>query len=283
MPHPEILNYNLFGESRDLPDVVHCETIEARSRLHNWEFAPHRHARLHQVLLLEQGSGRVTLDGGELTLGDGTLVNVPPGLVHGYRFAPGSAGLVVTLAAEILDETLRPGEGLAAQLSRPAVLPAPAEIAATLSEIAAAFSDRGFARAQILRGLCALLLGQIARALAQRSAARPAAGKTDLLHRFDALVEARFRQHWPVARYAAALAITPAHLSRLCRAATGRPASAVIEDRIIREARRHLVYTNLPVQSIAYDLGYDDPAYFSRVFTRATGLSPRSFRQQSQG
>ena len=54
MPHPEILNYNLFGESRDLPDVVHCETIEARSRLHNWEFAPHRHARLHQVLLLEQ-------------------------------------------------------------------------------------------------------------------------------------------------------------------------------------------------------------------------------------
>ena len=119
--------------------------------------------------------------------------------------------------------------------------------------------------------------------MAQRNTARPAAGKTDLLHRFDALVEARFRQHWPVARYAAALAITPAHLSRLCRAATGRPASAVIEDRIIREARRHLVYTNLPVQSIAYDLGYDDPAYFSRVFTRATGLSPRSFRQQSQG
>ena len=65
MPHPEILNYNLFGESRDLPDVVHCETIEARSRLHNWEFAPHRHARLHQVLLLEQGSGRVPLHRGE--------------------------------------------------------------------------------------------------------------------------------------------------------------------------------------------------------------------------
>ena len=42
-----ILNYNLFGETGDLPDVVHCETIEVRSLLHDWEFAPHRHARLH--------------------------------------------------------------------------------------------------------------------------------------------------------------------------------------------------------------------------------------------
>ena len=55
---PAILSYNLFGEMRDLPDVVHCETIAARSVLHDWEFAPHRHARLHQVLLIERGGGR---------------------------------------------------------------------------------------------------------------------------------------------------------------------------------------------------------------------------------
>ena len=55
LPENSILNFNLFGEFGDLPDVVHCETIEARSLLHDWEFAPHRHAGLHQVLLVERG------------------------------------------------------------------------------------------------------------------------------------------------------------------------------------------------------------------------------------
>ena len=47
-----IRSYSLFGESQHLPDVLHCETIAERSALHDWELAPHRHTRLHQVLLI---------------------------------------------------------------------------------------------------------------------------------------------------------------------------------------------------------------------------------------
>ncbi len=84
-----------------------------------------------------------------------------------------------------------------------------------------------------------------------------------------------------MADYARELAVTPpTHLSRVMRAATGRPASAAIEERIIREARRNLAFSNLSVQEVAYHLGYNDPAYFSRVFARATGgQSPRAFRR----
>ena len=79
-----------------------------------------------------------------------------------------------------------------------------------------------------------------------------------------------------------ALSITPTHLSRLVRTATGHAASHLILDRVIREARRNLVYTNLPVSTIAYALGFNDPAYFSRLFSGATGLSPRRFRDKIQ-
>ena len=58
-----VQNYNLFGESDELPDVVHCESIATRSALHNWEFAPHRHARLHQVLLVTRGGGEARIEG----------------------------------------------------------------------------------------------------------------------------------------------------------------------------------------------------------------------------
>jgi AraC family transcriptional activator of pobA len=103
------------------------------------------------------------------------------------------------------------------------------------------------------------------------------------LLRFQALVDLHFIDHWMVSDYAKGLAISPTHLSRMTRAATGRPASGLIEERLIREARRNLVYTNLTVSRIAYALGFEDPAYFSRVFTRATGLSPKAFRQYMNG
>ena len=67
------------------------------------------------------------------------------------------------------------------------------------------------------------------------------------------------------------------------RAATGDTASHLILNRLIREARRNLVYTNLPVSTIAYALGFEDPAYFSRVYAAATGLSPRTFRARLHG
>ena len=275
----EILTYNLFGESTDMPDVVHCESIQTRSTLHDWEFAPHRHARLHQILLIEDGQGTATIEGERFDLTSMTCANVPTGVVHGFSFQPGTRGLVVTLTIEMLDQSLRPGEGLRQLLTRPEVFTCNDDQLHLMRDLSLVFIGRDFARAQILRSLAGVLLGQVARALS--GSGRP--GQTpepDVLLRFLALIDLHFAEHWTVARYAAELAISPTHLSRLARDATGRPASGLIEERLIREARRNLVYTNLPVSRIAYALGFDDPAYFSRVFSRATGQSPRAFRRK---
>ena len=77
--------------------------------------------------------------------------------------------------------------------------------------------------------------------------------------------------------------MSPTHLNRLTRAATGDSALHLIEARTLGEARRNLAYTNLSIATIAYALGYADPAYFSRVFTRDAGVSPRAFRAQLSG
>jgi AraC family transcriptional activator of pobA len=274
-----IRTYPLFGEAHDLPDAVHCETIAARSQLTGWQFAPHRHARLHQILLVEKGTGEATLDGQAYPLKTMRAVNVPTGHVHGFSFVPGMQGFVLTIAAEMLDEALTPAEGLRRALAESGVIAATVQMRGLMSHIHAEYGERHFARAHLLRAMTSALLGLVARELAEATAAERA-GSTDSFRRFEALLEQHFLKHWSVADYAATLSISPTHLSRLTKAATGHAASELIRERIIREARRNLVYTNLPVSTIAYALGFNDPAYFSRLFAGATGLSPRGFRQK---
>ena len=275
-----IRTYNLFGEANDLPDVVHCETIAARSVLHEWEFAPHRHARLHQILLIERGGGQATLEGRIHTLRPMRVVNVPIGHVHGFIFKPGTQGWVVTIAAEMLDEVLTPSEGLRRVLAHSTVVRGTPPMRLAMEQIFAEFAGRHFARAHILRALSGALIGLVARELVQDAKLPSGTTKSSLFQRFEVLLEQHFLQHWTVSDYAAALSVTPTHLSRLTRSATGQSASHVILDRILREARRNLVYTNLPISTIAYALGFNDPAYFSRLFSGATGLSPRGFRDK---
>lgn len=279
--HPSnVQNYSLFGESTHLPDVLHCETIADRSVLHDWELAPHRHARLHQVLLVEKGGGSVTLDGKAHLLKQGSLVNVPPNHVHSFRFEKNTRGWVTTIADELMDELLVGVGTKRSDINQATVLQSDVFMANTVQQIWLEFSSQEKARALMLRGLSGVLLAWVARQLAAASIGDAQAKDSVLVQRFKTLIEQNFASHWTVSQYAKALSISPTHLSRLTRAANGISALRMIEARLMREARRNLAYTNLSISSIAYTLGFSDPAYFSRVFTRDAGISPKAFRSQ---
>jgi AraC family transcriptional activator of pobA len=278
-PDP-VRHYSLYGESGQLPDVMHCETIPERSVLHDWELAAHRHDRLHQLLLLRSGSGVTRLDDAEVALSPPALVNVPVGTVHAFVFEPRTDGLVVTLADVMLDELLARDPEVRRVLGRSWVGVADAAIDELASLIGQEYAGRSPARALVLRGLATTLLGRVARVGARHDPMQKNMAESHLLQRFETLLEVHFREHWSVADYAEALAVTPTHLSRVVRAATGEPASRQIDARVIREARRQLAFTHLSITTIADTLGFGDPALFSRVFSRVTGRSPRAFRQQ---
>lgn len=279
----QIQNFNLFGEHADLPDVVHCETIEYRSSLHNWELTAHRHPRLHQILVIETGGGSIEVEGERTGFGAATAINIPAGVVHGFEFLPDTQGWVVTLATETLDETLVDAEGLRAYLARVQILADCIHLKPPVEQLFDEYAAGAFGRAQILRSLCGVVTGLLAREAAKAALPVSQAPEANLYRRFQELVEQRYAGHWPVARYADELAVTPGHLSRVCRQAVGVSASGVIRERGMREARRLLTYTNLSIAQIAYELGFIDPAYFTRVFGREYGKSPREFRSGLSG
>jgi AraC family transcriptional activator of pobA len=63
----------------------------------------------------------------------------------------------------------------------------------------------------------------------------------------------------------------------------GTTAFDLIQQRLALEARRRLVFRAHPVQGIAAELGFKDPAYFSRFFRRHCGMSPAEFRRRQAG
>jgi AraC family transcriptional activator of pobA len=102
--------------------------------------------------------------------------------------------------------------------------------------------------------------------------------RPSLTDAFRAHVERHFREMQRVTDYAALLGVTPEHLTRSVRRATGVAASDVIHQRLVLEAKRSLLYTDLTVRAIADDLRFDDPSYFNRFFKRSVGVTPRAFR-----
>jgi AraC-like DNA-binding protein len=100
-----------------------------------------------------------------------------------------------------------------------------------------------------------------------------------LAEMFATRMEAEFRSGKGVASYARQLQVTPTHLSRVCRDASGRPALALLNERIMYEARRLLLDTDLPAREIAQQLGFSSAAYFTRAFSQAVGRPPSEFRK----
>ncbi len=270
IPAAGVPKFELYGERALLPDVVHCETIADRSVLHGWAIQPHRHERLHQFLHLVEGTATVQLDERESTLLGAAVVNLPAGCVHGFRFVPQTKGIVLTVPVEALDATM----GACPMLATASIVEAEPRLAALFDEVAEEFAQSRPARSQCLAAVATLIAARVAEQIAPDVAAEG----SPLMRRFEALIETHYRNHWRVADYAAALGISATHLSRLSRAEMGAGASRVIEMRLMKEARRLLAYTAHPVGRIAVELGFVDPAYFTRAFTRSAGMTPSVFR-----
>lgn len=78
--------------------------------------------------------------------------------------------------------------------------------------------------------------------------------------------------------YASLLNISPIYLNEIVKKVTGISTTLYIRNELILQAKRLLVHTNLTIKEISNRLGIDDYAYFSRIFTQTTGISPNAFR-----
>jgi AraC family transcriptional regulator, transcriptional activator of pobA len=99
-----------------------------------------------------------------------------------------------------------------------------------------------------------------------------------LLLQFKQLIDEHFIEKHQVAEYAQLLHISAGYLNDLVKEQSGKTAMEHIHERMVLEAKRKLFHTELSVKEIAYQLGFEDAAYFNRFFKRLVAQTPASFR-----
>ncbi|TDF80849.1 helix-turn-helix domain-containing protein [Pseudomonas sp. H9] len=282
---PKIPVFKLYGESQawPTPDLLHCESIPKRSSLHHWEIKPHRHADLFQLLYVRRGQAQIELEGRRSVVREAAIQVIPPMTVHGFQFSEDIDGYVLTLGAPLVAQ-------LEAQLGAPLTVLASAgcyrlgadqrTLYTLIRVLHEEYEGSAPARDLLLHSLVTSLMVWISR----RSQPLTQASNRDernqqLLARFIKLVEQHYREHLSVELFAHRLGVSSVHLNTLCRELAGQTALQIIHQRLLLEARRSLIYTNMTISQLSDSLGFSDPTYFSRFFRRLCGQTPNAFRQ----
>lgn len=284
--------FALYGEATRGKDAeaVHIELIETRSRKYDWHIGTHTHAGLFQVLFLLGGQVRANIDGELWECDAPVALTIHPSLPHGFDFSEEAHGYVLTVDQNLLFAAAGHEGDLFSPLfvqplavglgSAPELL---VRIEALLQNLIHEASWPRHGHALMLEWLARSTLLILVRVQAERRIADTSGrGDFELFTRFRVEVERHYKEQWQVGQYADLLRVAPARLNRLCLKLAGKSAFEMTQERLMLEACRKLTYVPAGVASIAYELGFQDPAYFSRLFKKLVGVTPKAYRQQAQ-
>ncbi len=145
------------------------------------------------------------------------------------------------------------------------------------------YSNYFWLRAEILRVLLKIFMIYLSRKM-KGKAHQPGYDKeAEMLCRFMELLKKHYATKKLVSEYADELCVTPNYLNSIIKKISGYPASHHIQQYIILEAKRQAMYSGLRMKEIAYSLGFEDYAHFSKFFKNYSGMSFTSYKKQMHG
>ena len=249
------------------------------------QLPPHRHDYFQALWL--NGNCEYFSDSEFYTIRSPTLLFVTPGQIHFGRPERGLHGWKLGFAREFFDLHAAPPSPL---LHFPFWFPSDCPPLCQVPDEFVPEFDRlweeidrelrmqaeGFEMS--IRALLWVLFVRASRFFARAGSEKSFQRSSALVREFRMLLEQNFRKATSVSSYAKMLNVSPDHLSELTKAYTGNSASELVRQRLLLEAERLLIHTEMTVSEVAFALNYQDRAYFSRFFRRMTDLTPMEFR-----
>ena len=237
--------------------------------------------------VVEQGECLFSVDFREWRCRAGEAMAVLPGQVHAFLRGQSLDALLLFVDASCVSRELRLRFEEWAAHPAPITLPASCrrelQLLGQLLESCGTDARTPFRRLA-LRHLALAVAALLAEALPEGEQPAGAARRhAELTVAFRNLLAEELGRHHNASYYAERLHVSRSYLCEAVRRTTGQSISRTIRDEVVLRAKRLLAHSDLSVQQIAAELGFDDSAYFSRLFARASALSPSAFRDKYRG
>jgi AraC family transcriptional activator of pobA len=249
---------------------------------------PHRHD-FYEILFITRGTGSHQIDFKNYIVKPNTIFFLSPGQIHSLSLSEDIYGYIFLFTSEfyLLEKT---DKNKILELpffynisnENPPLELSTGEDISFLTNLFGRASNENIRNSDAAPELISSILDLIllyCKSIYHQEKISPKMKKGKLLvKKFKQLIEEKYEDNMQVKDYSSLLAVTPNHLNETVKNLMGRTASDLINEKMIIEIKKMLLYTDFSITEIADQLNFSDQSYFSRFFKNQTGLSPKEFR-----
>ena len=284
MPIYDIADFKYLGSESDF----YANTFSEHLRQHeHMILAPHRHG-FYLSVLFTRGNGIHEVDFQTFDIRPGYIFLLSPGQVHHWKVSEDTVGYIIFHKKEFYDlnftyERIDHFPFFGSSQNAPLIQLRKDQATALTVQFQLIFDEYKSKALMHFQKICSMLnvlyidLTRIY--LPEKTANKHREIQLAHIRRLNALIDNNFKDIKAPANYAKDMFMSEKNLNMICKIILNKTVSMVITDRLILEAKRMLIHTNMNVVQISLDLGYMDNSYFSRVFKKATGETPLEFRE----
>jgi YesN/AraC family two-component response regulator len=288
MIHKDIKTYAFSEMAQQFSDFALKRMDDIYRSTNGAPDVPHRHD-YYTIIFIEKGEGTHFVDFTEYKIEDRTLYFIQPGQMHQVIFTSEPVGWVITFTEQFLiansisekminDIYLFNDYGQSPPLAiNERDLPVYKSLAEQMSHFATSLETYTL---EAVGSLVKLFLIQSNNHCSLKKSNNPQLVETSnhILRTFKQSLNKKYAKSHMVSDYADELAVTADYLNKTVKNLTGKSAKEHIQSKLITEAKRSLLFSNISNKELSYELGFEESAHFNNFFKKITGQTPSEFR-----
>jgi AraC-like DNA-binding protein len=286
VPVFNIANFQDYNNCMEFDNNFYIRPFNDHINVNRFIEKPHGHD-FYLILLITKGSGKHSIDHKEYNVEPGSLFIVSPGQVHCWDLSADTDGYVLFFKKEyfLIDfnhDKLVKLPFFKTSYSVPCLKLEEDEqvtLSTMFSNINKEYQNHLFNYHEMIRLYLNVLFLELSRIYSKKDEQSIIYSYELIqLNRFETLVNKYFKEHKSLVFYADKMNISSKQLSYLCKKVIDKTPSEILLDRVILEAKRLVIHTDMPINAIADELNYNDNSYFIRFFKKVCNVTPEQYR-----
>jgi AraC-like DNA-binding protein len=251
----------------------------------NWAFPSHMHRDISELLYITEGEGSFIIDGVTYKAGKGYILIYNPGIIHDERSSSKDPlNFYFCGLADTKIKGLRKGCILPCNI--PPVIHADEythKMESYIRDILQESYSQGWGFETICQSLLISLIVLLFRVFEAKPSAEPLLLKENpITAEIKEYIESNYSSNISLNEISKRLYLSPDYISHVFKDNTGYSPIKYLINKRIDESKKLLLTTGMTVQEVSIQVGYENANYFSIIFKKITGTSPREYRLQSK-